>query len=438
MPSWNGVQQDLARNAPRQEQHVEGKKKRPGDVTRQRGIKRLGDGRYRIRVYVMDPKTGRQKERDRVIEAESMKDAARVRVRLQEEALASLSDEHASTRSRKIGDVATAWLEHKLSAQRVTSEGSRPRLCPTTRLRYEASVKNVIVPMLGAMIVDRLTRSDVERWRDTLGGTYRGSTVNGHLRVLRSVLVEAGNDAAARVSGLAEDDGRITDEEPNLLDKGELGRFLDVASRRFPQHYPLIAVMFTTSMRISTALALRREDFDPQLGLVRVRRRRSGAEVIEGVKRSRTGMDRPSLVKWVWAAVQDEWARMTEVQVASGLAFPSASGGYRARSCLDKPFRDICKDAGIAKRFTPHGCRRTSADLIRRVAGERMSMAVAGHTTTEMHRHYTRVDAAEQLEAIEHTFGHLRLVKSETGDQTGEGAKVDGCGPSGAVTNVAS
>lgn len=417
---------------------MEGKKKRPGDVTSQRGIKRLGDGRYRIRVYVMDPKTGQQKERDRVIEAESMKDAARVRVRLQEEALASLSGVPASKRSRKLGDVATAWLEHKLSAQRVTSEGSRPRLCPTTRFRYEASVKNVIVPMLGGMIVDRITRLDVERWRDTLGGTYRGSTVNGHLRVLRSILVEAGNETAARASGLPEDDGRITDEEPNLLEESEMARFLDVASRKFPQHYPLIGVLFTTSMRISTALALRREDFDPHLRLVRVRRRRSGTEVIEGVKRGRTARDRSSLVEWAWLAVQDEWARMNEAQVASGLAFPSASGGYRARSCLDKPFKDICKEAGITKRFTPHGCRRTSADLIRRIEGERMSMAVAGHTTVEMHRHYTRVDPNEQLQAMERTFGRLRLVKSETGDQTGDGAKVDAGGSSGGATNVAS
>ncbi|MEO1173664.1 MAG: hypothetical protein AAFX94_16685 [Myxococcota bacterium] len=50
---------------------------------------------------------------------------------------------------------------------------------------------------------------------------------------------------------------RISRKEPNLLTSDELDRFLRVAKERWPQHYPLILVLFTTTMRISIALALR-------------------------------------------------------------------------------------------------------------------------------------------------------------------------------------
>jgi integrase len=103
-----------------------------------------------------------------------------------------------------------------------------------------------------------------------------------------------------------------------------------------------------------------------------------------------------------------------------------------------KPIAAICKEAGITQRFTPHGCRRTGADLYRRSGGERIAMAVAGHTTVEMHRRYTRVDATEQMQAAERAFGGLRLVRTETGDRTGDAGDQDVVTGGGESANVAS
>ena len=109
-------------------------------------------------------------------------------------------------------------------------------------------------------------------------------------------------------------------------------------------------------------------------------------------------------------------------QRASGLLFPTPAGKHHYRTLLHKPFLDICKHAGIEKRFTPHGCRRTGAKLYGRTVGTRVAMDIAGHLTEERHRHYTPLDAAEKNEAGRQAFAGLRLIaggsKSQTVTQT--------------------
>jgi integrase len=55
-----------------------------------------------------------------------------------------------------------------------------------------------------------------------------------------------------------------------------------------------------------------------------------------------------------------------------------------------------CTAAGISKRLTAHGLRRTFNDLARRVSNREVVMAITGHTTDRMFEHYSLVDAAEK------------------------------------------
>ena len=57
---------------------------RGGQPTRVRGVKSLGGGSYRIRVTMLDPMTGRRIERERIVAAASVAEAAKVRAELQE------------------------------------------------------------------------------------------------------------------------------------------------------------------------------------------------------------------------------------------------------------------------------------------------------------------------------------------------------------------
>jgi integrase len=380
------------------------------------GVQTLNAGCYRIRGYLTDPRTGRQHEIDRRVNARTAEEAARLRLELLETERARLTDTGSASRQRKrLGDLAREWLAKKIDA--VRSDGTK-RLCPTTCERYRIAVVEHIVPYLGEYYLDALRPADVEEWRDHLAARYRAATVNGIHRILRTMLAQTEVAAARAVPSLAEDDTRTTADEPNALDEDELVRFVEVAREQWPEHYAVILVLFTTAMRISTLRALVWEDFEPVTGLIHVRRRLSGKEVIAGVKRSRTSKDLVPLLPVVWQALQEHRARLNERQIASGLVFPSETGGHRSRSFLNDAFREICAAAGIKKRFTVHGVRRTGARLYREVADTSVAKAIAGHVTDEMHQHYAPASARELRKAGERAAEMLKL--NETGDRTGD------------------
>jgi hypothetical protein len=141
--------------------------------------------------------------------ARHFKDAERMRALLEDETRGSVAAEHAERST--LGALAEAWLARKLEARRL--DGSH-RLAPTTRQRLTHGVRGVIVPMLGATPADKIDRRLVERWRDHLGGVYRGGTANQHVRVLREMLRDADIRAADGVRPLPQNDSQITDDEP--------------------------------------------------------------------------------------------------------------------------------------------------------------------------------------------------------------------------------
>jgi integrase len=163
-------------------------------------------------------------------------------------------------------------------------------------------------------------------------------------------------------------------------------------------------------MRISTALALRVEDIDLSTMEIVARRRLSEGVETPGVKRDRFGEDAPPLLPEVHEALKKLWASYNEKQRASGLVFAAHDGRHHNRTLLREPFKDICSRAGITKRFTPHGCRRTGEKLYGKTVGTRLAMEIAGHTTERMHRHYTPADAAEKQAAARAAFGGLKVV----------------------------
>jgi len=371
----------------------------------------LGEGRYRVRLYYRDPMTGNKRECDRVIQANSVEAAADQRRALARRL--ETGDANSFEPLKTVGELATQWLEAITNRRR--SDGTR-YLTPLTQRRYTHTVLEFIVPFLGGIDAPTISARDVEAWRDHLiDSAYRASTVNGHLRVLRQILATIDNPAAQAVRALPEDDARTTEDEPNLLHEEELIRFLQTAKDGWPQHYPLILVLFSTAMRIGTALALRFEDLQPEEGIIRVRRRVSGHEVLPGVKRSRRSADRTPLWPETIEAIEAHRLGFNEAQRASGLLFPNRQGGLRSRSHLNKPFQDILACAGIDKRLTTSsGPRRTASRLYRKVSDSAVAQAVAGHLTEQMHRHYGRVDDEEKRQAARRLRARLRLISEET------------------------
>ena len=63
---------------------------------------------------------------------------------------------------------------------------------------------------------------------------------------------------------------------------------------------------------------------------------------------------------------------------------------------LSKPNRKVLRHAGIYKRVTIHGLRRTATDLLRRAAVDHTAAkSIIGHTTDRMREHYSSVSADE-------------------------------------------
>jgi len=85
----------------------------------------------------------------------------------------------------------------------------------------------------------------------------------------------------------------------------------------------------------------------------------------------------------------------------SELLFPSETGGYRAASCLDRPFEEVATKLKLKKRVTPRAMRRTFQDLARAAeVRDIVTRSSSGHSTEAMQRYYSTVSGKEQKEGL--------------------------------------
>ena len=292
--------------------------KKKGRRTKVPGIHALGKGKYRVRVRVTDRQTGRAIERDRIVVADSIRSAAKLKRRLAEELLREREGEVEEQR-RTLGDFATSWLRGQWSS-----------LLPSTRNKYTTLLDHHILPDLGRLPVDGITVECVEAWRDQKKSEgYAAATVNSLVALLRTILGRAVRverlpfNPVLEVKALPLDDVRTTGDEPNALTPAELERFLVVTRERQPQHYAMVLTLLTTGMRLSNARALRWEDIDEVAGVIHVRRRISADRIVPGVKRSRSGRDVVPLLPELAKVFAWHRARLSEVQQGSGWVFPT-------------------------------------------------------------------------------------------------------------------
>lgn len=355
-----------------------------GKKTSHRGIRSLGQGRYQLSIFV------RGREHIRTIAARNLREAAAQRYELTRE-LETGKPKHST-----FGDVAKAWLARRKAK----------RLAPTTLARYQVTLDRWLLPFLGSMALTEVTASDLLDWQAAVGSQLAASTTNGHLRVLRSVLTEA--DWQGRLpKALPEDDGRITEDEPNLLTQSELQRFLVHGPKAMgPRAWALAMFLLTTGARISTARAVRWEDLDHDRGCIHLRRRLSMRETLDGVKRSRRSKDVVPLLPMLVRALEPL------PRGPSGLVFESPrTKGPVARSYLDKPLTKGLAAAEITKRLTPHGLRRTAALVYRQGGSSKLAKEILGHATDKMAAHYAPELFEERAEAAAKAFEGLAPAK---------------------------
>jgi integrase len=360
------------------------------------GIWQLKTDLFLLRVRAISPHTGKMEARKRLFQG-SKSDARSERERLREEI--ECDEPIAQVQRETLEAFARSWLSTRLA---------RADLRESTAQRYAEGLDLHILPALGAMHLDALTPRLVETAVTEWAAKYKPATVNGWLRLLRTLLREAQahgltkTNAALAVRALrerGEDDFDDDADVYNALAPNQVGPYLHAWRALYPEHHPLIATLLFTGLRWGEATALMWTDLEAaeETGVLRVRRSQ-----VRNVVRNTTKTGRRRMVPFPQALAQllrDHRTRMVAEQhpgLSSGWVFPNDAGKPRVNGSLSHQSQRVRKHAGITQKLTIHGLRRTATDLLRRAAVDPVAAkAIIGHTTDRMREHYSSMSNAE-------------------------------------------
>ena len=271
---------------------------------------------------------------------------------------------------------------------------------------------------LGDIFVDKLTRADIEAWRDSWeprvnAGTYAPTTVNDWIAVLRVITKKMKADYGLAIDPCADVEDvstkghrTYTFEEPNSLGVDELSAFFEIAWEKYPQHFAVILLGSVTGLRPSSLFALRRSgesaDVKWDQGLLLVRRSRGiKGRVMEMTKTNHDQVIKipdfvVSVLRW-----HVEKQLITREMERSELLFPSEVGTFRHNSVLAKPFRAIAKAMGLKKQISPKAMRRSFQDAMREAQVANVVVrSISGHLAEQMQQRYSTARGHEQESAI--------------------------------------
>jgi len=398
------------------------------------GVWRRKECGHVVRGRVMDPRTGFKREIWKVLpdagatEAKAWLEAAceRIRQGVVEQVLAR----------ERLRDYSARLLDRKVN------DGDIRSLAGAAKWRE-------VLRRLGRfglfdLYLDVIRPRDVLAWRSEMAqlvkeGKYAPTTANMNLSVIKVILRHAKLDfelpenPAADIPPLDTSQHRTyTREQPNSLKASELRDFLACLRERFPQHFAMSFTGFVTGLRPSSLRPLRRAGDTPDVlwdeRVLLVRRSHTFGEVtMVGTK---TGVDLEitvpeelcDVLRWHVAT-----QLQTEAQRQSELLFPSETGGFRARTVLDKPFTLVAREIGLKKRITARAMRRTFQDLCReaRVA-DVVARSICGHATEASQRRYSTVSSTEQADGLARVIRLFEAVPQQlpapSGEGSGEGA----------------
>ncbi len=386
------------------------------------GVWRRKEGGFLVRGKSTDPRTGKQHQ---IIKALDVQSALEARAWLEEAARAVREGTPAARVHQLWSDYAVSLLERKVADGTIVGAHTREVWASTLKLH--------LLPVFGPLYLDEIRRADVIAWKASVAkrikaGDYSPHTANSWFAVLRVIINAYVHEFELDRNPIADEppfDTRqhpvYTHEEPNSLKVEEIRAFLSKMKSMFPQHYAMTALGFATGLRPSTLRPLRRcgpnADVLWEEGALLVRRSHTRrAEVMECSKtglRQRIGLP-PELIEILRAHLD---ALPEGPPSESELLFPSTTGGFRAPSALDKPFKAVAKAIGLRKRITPKGMRRTFQDLARAAqVSDVVTRSISGHATEDMQRHYSTPWESEQrasLAKVVSLAGMLELQKEE-------------------------
>jgi len=218
--------------------------------------------------------------------------------------------------------------------------------------------------------------------------------------------------------------------EPNRLVPAEIGRVLDAMRRthenvlrtleihvkarpmeqrrRVPIAYPMVLALISTGMRWGEVSALRWGDIDERSRTITIAR----AQFRGTVDTTKTSVVRSvPLADELAAVLQEHRVLLVTTQhpgLRAGWVFPSSSGTPKSSASIRPALLAALADAGVRRRQTVHGLRRTFNDLLRQLTSGEVVRSMTGHSSAAMTGHYSHVDAKEKSAAVSRAFEVIR------------------------------
>ena len=368
--------------------------------TKYPGISKTPDGRFKVRVVIIDPRTGKRMNVRKIMShGANLEEALTEQLRIKQEIRVGHPN-NAPNKQRSVTDYAVRWLEVK--ARRVRKGVAE---------RYEQVLSTHILPRLGDIYLESITREDVEDWvtwvesiRMNDGRPYARDTIMGFWSILRRFL----KDAAAS-AGIPDPTYRVDPPNPEAIQRRELRtlsaaqlvELLDNVKQFAPNRYAEAYLLAYTGMRPGELFALLWEN---------IREADKRIDVLWSVRRgvvnaTKTGVGRQvaylDTMTPILRAHRKRLVAMQHIGLKTGLVFPADTGVYRLSQSLHKPLALAAEAAGIDVRVTPQVLRRTFNTLMLELKVDRIVLrSQMGHSSEEMTERYAGVAIEAKRRAV--------------------------------------
>ena len=377
------------------------------------GITKTPDGRFKIRVVEIDPRTGKPKNVRKIMPHGATLEEALTKQILMKKEIRDGHPKDAPEARRCVNDYAEQWIEAK---------GERIR--PSVAEHYAQVLATFILPQFGDIYLDAVRREDLidfgrrlEKLRMKNGKQYARQTVMGFWSICRRFLKDAAASASIPDPTLRVDPPNppaIQRRELRTLTKQELRDLLDAVKQYFPDRYAEVFLLAYTGMRAGELYALLWEDIRPDEKKIKIDR----SVWQQHVNKTKTGVGREvAYLDEMGPILREHRMRMVEqkhVALDSGIVFPADNGKYRMSMALHKPLDLATEAAGIDVKVTPQVLRRTFNTLMLEEGADRIVLrAQMGHTREEMTQRYAGVKIESKIEAV-------RKLLPEEGEATVE------------------
>lgn len=295
---------------------------------------------------------------------------------------------------------------------------------PSTWRQREQVVRTHLIPALGAIALEKLTPSDVERMTGGLIASGRSPRTASHARIiLRRALADALRDGlvhrnAAALARAPRVPRRTIEPGRDYLEADQLRRLLAVATEY--RIGALVTVAATTGLRQGELLGLGWADIDFGAGTLTVRR--SLARAWEGgyrlaepkTAKSRRTIHMPAAALEALRREQREQeasriAARTAWQDVDGLVFTDALGRPLRADTVSKAWHALLVAAGLP-RVPFHGLRHSAATaLITLGVPLRVVSDLLGHAgiviTADYYAHVEKALRREAADAMDRALG---------------------------------